>query len=250
MDSRNRMQLPNWFKVVWWVGLSGVVSAYLIARYPDLVTGRAALADIIVFLVWVALLVVPIFQEVELFGLRFKQEIHTLKEELKTEIHSVRAELRNAVDVRTTFSPQITIPAAPPDSQLPDLETRVKAAVAEALAAHGVRQPVPVPADLAVADDISFLFAARYGIERELRRLARERQLEVGVRHVGGMQLSRTLVQAGVIDPPLDHAIREVYAVSSAGVHAEDVTDAQVGFVRDVSPQLIGALRAIRRAVV
>lgn len=137
------MQLPNWFKVVWWVGLSGVVSAYLIARCPDLLTSRAAPADIIVFLVWVALLVVPIFQEVELFGLRFKQEVQKLKEELKTEIHSVRAELRNAVDVRTTFNPQITIPAPPPDSQLPDLETRVMAAVAEALAAHGVRQPVP-----------------------------------------------------------------------------------------------------------
>lgn len=105
-------------------------------------------------------------------------------------------------------------------------------------------------ADLEVADDISFLFATRYGIERELRRLARERQLEVGGRRVGGMQLSRALVQAGVIDPPLDNAIRDVYSVSSAGVHAEDVTAKQVGFVREVAPQLIGALRAIRGAAV
>jgi hypothetical protein len=58
--------------------------------------------------------------------------------------------------------------------------------------------------------------------------------------------LSRALVQAGVIDPPLDHAIREVYSVSSAGVHAGDITANQVGFVREVGPQLIGALRAIR----
>ena len=244
------MHLPNWVKVVWWVGLTGVVTAYLIARAPDLLAGRAAPADVIVFLVWVALLLIPIFQEVEIFGLQFKQEVHKLKEELKTEIHSVRAELRSAVDVRTLFNPQITVPAPPPDSQLPDLEKQVMAAVAEALAAHGVRQPVPVPADLAVPDDISFLFAARYGIERELRRLARERQLEVGARHVGGVLLSRALAQVGVIDPPLDHAIREVYSVSSAGVHAGDVTANQVGFVREVGPQLIGALRAIRGGAV
>ncbi len=244
------MHLPNWVKVVWWVGLTGVVTAYLIARAPDLLAGRAAPADVIVFLVWVALLLIPIFQEVEIFGLQFKQEVHKLKEELKTEIHSVRAELRSAVDVRTLFNPQITVPAPPPDSQLPDLEKHVMAAVAEALAAHGVRQPVPVPADLAVPDDISFLFAARYGIERELRRLARERQLEVGARHVGGVLLSRALAQVGVIDPPLDHAIREVYSVSSAGVHAGDVTPNQVGFVREVGPQLIGALRAIRGGAV
>ncbi len=240
------MHLPNWFKVVWWVVLSGVVTAYLTARCPELLAGRATPADIIVFLVWVALLVVPIFQEVELFGLWFKQDVQKLKEELKTEIHSVRAELRNAVDGRTIFNPQITVPPPPPDSQLPDLEKRVMAAVAEALAAHGVRQPVPVPADLAVPDDISFLFATRYGIQRELRRLARARQLDADARRVGGMLLSRALVQAGVIEPPLDHAIREVYSVSSAGVHAEDVTANQVGFVREIGPQLIGALRAIR----
>ena len=83
----------------------------------------------------------------------------------------------------------------------------MKAAVAEALAAHGVPQPTPIPADLGVSDDISFLFAVRYGIERELRRLARERQLGIGVRRVGITQLSKALVLAGVIEPPLDHAI-------------------------------------------
>jgi hypothetical protein len=240
------MQLPKWFKVAWWAALSAVVTAYLIARFPDLIAGRGTPADIVVFLVWVVLLVLPIFQEVELFGLQLKQNVQKLEEELKTDIHSVRAELRHAVDGRTAFNPQILVPAPPPDSQLPDLERRVTAAVAEALAAHGVRQPEPVLDDLAVPDDISILFATRYGIERELRRLARDRQLDVGLRGVGVVQLSRTLVQAGVIDLPLDHAIREVYWVSFAGVHAEDFTAAQVGFVRKAGPQLIAALRAIR----
>ncbi len=240
------MKLPNWFKVAWWLALSATVTAYLVARYPDLVTGHAVPADIVAFLVWMALLLVPIFQEVEFFGLKFRQQIEKAKEELKSEIHSVRAELRNAVDVRTTFSPQITIPAPPPDSQLRDLEHRVKRAVGEALSAHGVRPPSPTPADLAVSDDIAFLFATRHGLERELRRLAQERQLDVGLRRVGGVQLSRVLAQAGVIGEALDLAIREVYAVSSAGVHAEDVSEAQVAFVRDVGPQLIAALRALR----
>lgn len=239
------MKLSNWIKVLWWAVLSGVLTIYLTARYPNLVAGRWVPADVIVFLVWIALLVVPIFPEVELFGLEFKQEVQRLKEELKTEIHSVRAEFRNVGDVRSIFNPQITIPAPPPDSQLPGLQTRVMASVAEALAARGVRQPVNVPADLAVPDDIASLFATRYGIERELRRLARERQIDVGGRHAGGMLLSRALVHAGVIDPALNHAIREVYSASSAGVQAEGVTAAQVAFVREVGPQLIGALRAL-----
>lgn len=244
------MKLPNWFKIGWWLALSGVVTAYLIGRYTDLAAGRAMAADIVVFVVWVALLLAPIFQEIEFFGLRFKQEVQKLKEELRSEIHSVRAELRNAVDVRTTFSPQITIPVPPPDSQLPDLEERVKSAVAEALAAHGAGHPTARTAEVAVTDDVAFLFATRYGIERELRRLARERQLDLSLRRVGGMQLSRALAEAGVIGPALDRAIRDVYAVSSAAIHAEDVTHAQIAFVRDVGPQLVGALRAIGGAAV
>src|SRR5215469_13274727 len=101
------MKLPNWIKVTWWLVLCAVITAYLIVRWPDLVAGKAVPADIFVFFVWVALLLVPIFQEVEFFGLKFKQEIEKAKKELKAEILSVRTELRN--DVRTVISPQFTV---------------------------------------------------------------------------------------------------------------------------------------------
>jgi hypothetical protein len=244
------MKLPNSFKVVWWFAVTGAVTAYLFVRYVDLSAGRAVPADIVAFLVWIALLLAPIFQEVEFLGFKFKQEVQKLKEEIRSEIHSVRAELRNAVDIRTTFSPQISMPAPPPDSQLPNLEARVKAAVAEALAVHGVRLETATPKDLQVTDDVAFLFAVRYAIERELRRLARERQLDIPTRRVAGMQLLRALAQAEAIEPSLDQAIREVYAVSSAAIHSDDVSPAQVGFVREVGPQLVGALRIINGAAV
>ncbi|HEY1307274.1 MAG TPA: DUF4136 domain-containing protein [Vicinamibacterales bacterium] len=201
-------------------------------------------ADVVVFLIWVALLLVPIFQEIEFFGLKFRQEVQKLKEELKTDIATVRTELRNAVDVRTTFSPQIMFPAPPPDSQLPNLEARIKTALSEGLAAYGIQQ-TPKTADLGVDDDAQFLFSVRHAIERELRRLAQERQLDLPTRRIAGMQLTRALTQAGVLEPNIEHAIREVYSVASPAIHAEPVTPAQVGFVRDVGPSLVGALRAI-----
>lgn len=239
------MKLPNWFKVLWWVAVTAAITAFLLARYPDLVIGRATAADVVGFLVWVGLLLAPVFQEMEFLGFKFKQEVQKLKDEVKSEIQSVRAEIRNAVDIRTTFSPQISIPAPPPDSQLPGLETRIRSAVADALEAQGVRQPPPIPADLQVSDDVMFMFGVRYAIERELRRLARERKIDVASRRLVGIQLSRVLTQAEVIDPALDHAMREVYAVSSAAVHAVDVSPAQVGFVREVGPELVAALRVL-----
>lgn len=156
------MKLPNWFKVIWWIALSAVVSAFLIFRCPDLVKGRAVPGDIFVFLVWTALLLVPVFQEVEFFGFKFKQEIEKAKEELKSEILSVRTELRN--EVRTTISPQFTVPLPPPDSQLADLEKRITQVINDAFAVNGTAAPSPTPAAVKVSEDVLFLFGTRYGL--------------------------------------------------------------------------------------
>ena len=238
------MKLPNSFKIIWWLALSGTITGFLWGRYPELSAGRAVPADVVVFLIWVALLLVPVFQEIEFFGLKFRQEVQKLKEELKTEIASVRTELRNAVDVRTTFSPQIMFPAPPADAQLPGLESRIKTALTEALAGYGIKQ-IPQAADLNVDDDVQFLFSVRHAIERELRRLVQQRALDLPTRRIAGMQLARALTHAGVLEPSLEHAIREVYSVASPAIHAEPVTPAQVSFVRDVGPSLVSALRAI-----
>jgi hypothetical protein len=138
------MKLPNWFKITWWLVLTGLVTSYLVARYSDLVAGKAVPLDVVVFLIWVGLLLAPTFQEVELLGFRFKQTAEKIREEFKSELQSVRA-----------------------------------------------------------------------------------------------------LAQAAVIEPALDGAIREVYAVSSAAIHAEDVSQAQVNFVREVGPQLLATLSVL-----
>jgi hypothetical protein len=55
----------------------------------------------------------------------------------------------------------------------------------------------------------------------------------------------QALAEAGVIDPRIASAIRDVYAVASLSVHVETVSPAQIAFVRDVATELIAALRAI-----
>jgi hypothetical protein len=239
------MKLPNWFKIAWWAILTLIVTVFLYRRYPELIAGRAAAADVVVFLIWLALLLVPIFQEVTLLGITLKQDIEDLKRNVTNQITSLRAELSNAVDVRTNFSPQINFPAPPPDSQLPALEERVKAAVSEAVQGLNRKQLSLPSEEMPVHSDVQFLFATRLHIEKELRRIARERDLHDVARRGSTMQLTRALVTAQVIEPSLEKAIREVYAVCSPAVHGEDVTAAQVRFVRDVAPSLLAALKAI-----
>lgn len=103
------MKLPNWFRIFWWVMLLLLIGSILYARRDDLLAGRAVPADVIIFLVWVGLLLVPLFREVSLFGVTLKQEMKGLKDE----VASLRAEFRNTVDVRAQISPTFNIPAPP-----------------------------------------------------------------------------------------------------------------------------------------
>lgn len=238
------MKIPNWFKLVWWLILVAVLTFFLWARLPDLLMGKAAAADVAVFGVWMALLLAPIFSEVTLLGVTLKNEIEELKGHIATQIADVRADIRNVIDVRTTVSPTFNLPGPPADAQLPAIEAQVKAAVSAALAEHG--RPVPAPMDVQVSGDVNYLFATRFNIESELRRLASRTQGHgVNGRPQPIHILSRALVDSGLLDARLGNAIREVYSVCSPAIHGEPVTEAQVSFVRDVAPELIAALRAI-----
>ena len=239
------LKLPNWFKVIWWLILVGLLTAFLARRYSALTAGRAVPADIVVFVIWVALLLAPLFSEVSLLGITLKQQMDELKEYVAGQITDVKSEVRSAIDVRATFSPHFNIPAPAADAQLPEIERRIKSAVSDVLAEHGIQQQPP-PAQVPVSQDVALLFATRYNLEKELRRIGESRQLTGDARRpMPALHLTRALIQAELLEPRLAGAIREVYSVCSPAIHGEPVTEAQVAFVRDVGPELIAALRAI-----
>ncbi|HEX9665609.1 MAG TPA: hypothetical protein VGA95_03530 [Thermodesulfobacteriota bacterium] len=241
------MKLPNWFKVLWWVLLLGGLTYFLYRRYPDLVVGHSSYADVFVFLIWVALFLLPLFQEISFFGLTFKKEIEALKADVKGEIAELRSDIRNTVDIRTQFNPSFTFAPLPPsDSQLPLIEERVRNILDEFVRAHNLRMPAVPSDDLKVEDDVSFLFGVRYNIEKELRRIWKERYGEEDRRRPLSIhQVSRMLAEEQLIDPALISVIREVYSVTSPAIHGEEVSKAQMAFVKDVAPNLIAALRSV-----
>lgn len=147
--------------------------------------------------------------------------------------------------VRATFSPHFNIPTPATDAQLPEIERFIKAAVSDVLSAHGNKAPPP-PELIPISENVSFLFATRYNLEKELRRIGETRQLFAETRRPApAIHLANALVQAELLEPRLAHAIREVYSVCSPAIHGKPVTDAQVSFARDVGQVLIAALQAI-----
>lgn len=247
LQARNqsgRMQFPNWAKLVWWLVLVLVLGAFLMERLPDLLAGNSEAADVVVFGVWMALMLAPLFSEVSLLGVTLKQEIDELKGHVAAQVAEVRSEVRNAIDVRTNFSPTFNIPSPPSDAQLPEIERRLRGAIESAFTEYGSR--VRPPGNAEISEDVQYLFATRFQIEKELRRIAAFREVTLQPRRPLPTQLlARSLVESGLLSPRLADAIREVYAVCSPAIHGEDVSQAQVEFVRDIGPKLISALRAV-----
>jgi len=239
------MKLPNWFRIIWWGLLLIVVSLHLFKRYPEFILGKSAPVDVIVFLVWIALWLLPIVSELNLFGIKLKKEVEAIHKDLSNRIDTLRNELHNTIDIRSEVNPQFTLQMPAPDAQLPRIGEQVRSAVQNAMDQYGIQRTTVQP-EIAVSETENYLFGVRHNIERELRRIYTQRFPDDNRRrYTSVIAISRALTNYEVLNPDLANAIREVYRACSAAIHGEEVTEAQVGFIRDVAPVLLSTLRAI-----
>lgn len=241
------MRFSNTFKIVWWLLIVLPLTTVLAFRVSAFVTGDATAVDMGLVAIWALLFVAPIYVEVSFGGVTLKQQIESVREEIRADVASIRNELHTIVGISTQVSPQFTVTTPPSNADLPVIEQRVKAAVAEAFAAHGL--PAPQPPTLQAIEpprDVAFLFGVRYHIDHELTRIAEEQGLEPHPRRRYGLGLARELGSLGIIDQRLVGAILEVYRVCSPAIHGEEPNPKQVSFVRDVGPNVLAALKLVR----
>jgi hypothetical protein len=242
------MKLSNELKIAWWSTITLILTGVLISRYNSILNGSDKPIDIFLLLIWTSLMLMPLFSEISLFGVKFKQEIESLKSSINGQLYNISNEIKAAVNVNANFTPTITFGDPTPDVKLPDIVDDIKNAAADLLTTYGlidadIDQPEPD-----VPPDVAFLFAMRYTIEAEVRRIARTYDIVVerGAIPVSIPTLTRALVARKLIEVDLQKAIQEVYVVCSPAIYGETVTDAQVAFVRDVGPSLNAALQTIR----
>jgi len=234
------MKLPNWLKIIWWVLLVGVFAYLIYQRYDFIMSGATTATDIVIFLILTALLVIPLFQEVSIFGVSLKQKIDTLEKEFDKQIISLKSEIRNIQNV-------YVYPSTPSsDSELRDLEKTIKPIFEETLKEHGIDKPISIPEELDVPTDTVFLFKVRYALDKELGRITNRWWTPPEERrYQSSLRAAIKLADRGVIVPASLELIREVFAICSSAIHGEDVTEASVKFVKDASSTLLPYLKSI-----
>ena len=233
------MKLPNWLKIVWWVLLVGFLAYLLYQRYDFIMGGATTATDIVIFLILIALLVIPLFQEVSIFGVSLKQKIDTLKEEFATQIIGLKSEIRNIqnVNVYTTMPPS--------DSEIPEIKSISETVLGTVR--NKQREKTTAIADITVPEEISSLSHIRYVIEKELRRITKMYWLSEDLTYYPKttIQMLDFLTKTEIIHRNLAFVIKETIAWCNSAIQDEKISEDAIKFVQEIAPAIIEALKAI-----
>jgi len=71
------------------------------------------LFDSIVFIIWIGICLAPIFQEMDLFGIKLKQDIQELKKDLTHQLAILKTEVTSSIEVSSANNNQIYVNTNP-----------------------------------------------------------------------------------------------------------------------------------------
>ncbi|MEL4249149.1 hypothetical protein [Shewanella xiamenensis] len=235
----------NNFKVVWWAILVIALGAYLYLRQDQLVDGKPTYFDVVVFLVWMAVCLAPIFKDVKLFGLELKQDIEQLKKDISHQLSLMKVELQSSIDVSSSNTSHVHINSGAPipanDAEIPD----IKQQIAETLRDFGFGVGKTDKSELHFANDIQKesidLFKVRLSFERLINEYSRLNGIDP--RRYPTHRVLRELQKNEKISHNIINGVLEVMAICNYAVHGEAVSENQIAFVLDSAPGLFAALK-------
>lgn len=230
------------FKIFWWFVLVLVIGFFLYGRQDYLLEGKPTYFDAIVLIIWVGICLAPIFQEMDLFGVKLKQDIQDLKKDLSHQLAILKTEITSSIEVSNANSNQIyvnTNQEPPKDSEIPDLTAQIQ----DALERLGIKAEDNEGFKSKYTGSIETeMFEVRLSFEKLLRR--HSIALDLDSRRVSIGKMLHQLRQSEMIPKEIVVGIQEVISICNYAVHGEDITPDQVYFVRKSAPSLLKALEA------
>jgi len=235
------MKFSNTFKIIWWILLILLTGALFFWRLEPIGQGKSAPVDIFIFLILVALLLAPIFAEVEFFGIKLKREIEELKTQIKLQFGDIKNEIRNS-QVQTIHQNINGFGPPPSDEEIPRLDAKVERILKEKLKEYNLDSDHKTKVQIDVPKDNMMMFQIRFRIEQELRRIWQRNVVEVDDRKKPLTLIVQELRNNDIIDMQLFLILREVLSVCNYAIHGEKVSHSQIDFVKKNADEIIDFL--------
>lgn len=245
--------LQKLWKRLYWFGIVAFLSYLVSTRFSSIVSGDPTNMDAIIFIIWAALILIPLFREVNVFGVGLRNEIDSLRNDLRGEMLNLRSEIQNTIN----FRQEITVGHVPSDIELKATKEQIRPELERTREELNMKESALPTKEEEVPRDTQFLFAVRYAIENEVKRIwsivAKEAGLAEDYESSPSRQFPRTthrivsfLSDRGVIEYKYRNLIQDIHSICSSAIHGYDVTETKVRFVREFGPFIITYLRRIK----
>lgn len=239
----------NKIRYVWYFILVVASTVYLFCNYFAIDKINDASLISTVFIIWVILLVLPLFTELEFFGVKVKKEVKEAVEksnkEVKDSINNLQ-QLVMQIQVSNNATNQLTINGnpLPSETKIEELTNEIRALVKQnkGTEKENTKENVSIP------EQNVTLFKIRYGIEVELRECLELLKFESKI-HITIIQMANILNGEGLLDPTITDMLIQTIRVSNRAIHGEMVNQKYVDFATQAYPQIMDALQECKNRI-
>ncbi|WP_303869325.1 hypothetical protein [Acetobacterium wieringae] len=188
----------------------------------------------LIFVLWLILLLFPLFSEMEFLGIKLKKEVEEAKKEIKDGLTDLRLQLMD-FKINNSSVQNVNIGNVLPSEQvLNDLKEEMQKNNENEIEQQD--DDILSLEELGVSEQSIILFSVRLSIENSLAELCDKTDYNRGRRTITAML--RHLVQAELIPGRIYEPVIEIINICNRGVHGEIVSEKYIDFIREVLPKV------------
>lgn len=231
-------------KTYYWIGLLIFFSIVLGLRYFGILTEIRKEFFYAIFGLWICLILLPLFGEIEFLGIKLKKEIEELKKDVKSEIQSIKYE------INTSNKQQVFLGYGPPpsDNKMSELEKEIND-LKEKYKVNEKESEKLKSSELTGRFDVSEstvqLFQIRYKLEGLITKIwnnYREDQDSENGRITSPTRMLNDLVNLEIINLDISEIIRGILSICNSAVHGKMTSKRQRDFVLENSKVIYDTL--------
>ena len=186
-----------------------------------------------IFGLWICLILLPLFGEIEFFGIKLKKEIEELKKDVKSEIQSIKYE------INTSNKQQVFLGYGPPpsDNKIPKLEKEIDDLKEEYKLQEKESGKLKTPeltGRFDVSDSTIQLFQIRYKLEELITKIWKNYRDDLDSengRITSPTRMLNDLKNFEIINSDISEIIRGILSICNSAIHGKMTSKRQRDFV-------------------
>lgn len=219
-------------KEIWYVLLVLFGFAYVWFYRNELYDLNELNAKNLIFILWLLLLLLPLFSELEFLGVKIKKEVEKATGEIKESVSSLQTQIMQ-LSINNSVVPTFYI-----GSNLPTQEEMKKATEAVAKAEDFSNEKNDNIQQKSLLDSEyknMYILKVRQELEILLRRICGK----VGFQDSTSIRnMMKKLMQIGLLDVDTYDSINYVFSIVNRGFHGEIISNEYIEFIENVFPKI------------